>query len=80
MGVLKQGEFDKIGQSDEEAAQVRAMQGIHADGSRVKFVNQQVCPRHAYAYASAAHAQYLYTVAACISHCICALFSTECAV
>merc|ERR1719387_1478585 len=42
MGVIKQGEFDKIGQSDEEAAEVRAMQGINADGSRVKFVNQQI--------------------------------------
>ena len=42
MGVIKQGEFDKIGQTDEEAAEIRKAQGINADGSRVKLVNTQI--------------------------------------
>ena len=42
MGVIKQGEFDQIGQSDEEAAAIRKAQGINADGSRVKTVNTQI--------------------------------------
>ena len=42
MGIIKQGEFDQIGQSEEEAAAIRKMQGINADGSRVKTVNQQI--------------------------------------
>lgn len=42
LGVIKQGEFDSIGQSDEEAAAMRRAQGINADGSRVKSVNTQI--------------------------------------
>ena len=42
LGVIKQGEFDQIGQSDEEAAAIRRAQGINADGSRVKSVNTQI--------------------------------------
>ena len=42
MGVIKQGEFDKIGQTEEEAAAIRKAQGINADGSRVKSVNAQI--------------------------------------
>jgi hypothetical protein len=42
LGVIKQGEFDQIGQSEEEAEAIRQAQGINADGSRVKTVNTQI--------------------------------------
>ena len=42
MGVIKQGEFDAIGQSEEEAEAIRKAQGINADGTRVKTVNAQI--------------------------------------
>eukprot|EP00325_Prymnesiales_sp_UTEX-LB-985_P015052 CAMPEP_0174754688 /NCGR_PEP_ID=MMETSP1094-20130205/105868_1 /TAXON_ID=156173 /ORGANISM="Chrysochromulina brevifilum, Strain UTEX LB 985" /LENGTH=520 /DNA_ID=CAMNT_0015960567 /DNA_START=14 /DNA_END=1577 /DNA_ORIENTATION=- len=50
LGVIKQGEFDRIGISDEKEAQTRAAQGINADGSRVKSVNTQISGQtHEYA-------------------------------
>lgn len=50
LGVIKQGEFDRIGISDEKEAQTRAAQGINADGSRVKQVNTQISGQtHEYA-------------------------------
>jgi len=42
LGVIKQGEFDAIGETDADNEARRRAQGINADGSRVKSVNQQV--------------------------------------
>ena len=42
LGVIKQGEFDAIGETEEDNAARRRAQGINADGSRIKSVNTQV--------------------------------------
>lgn len=42
LGVIKQGEFDAIGETEEDNAARRRAQGINADGSRVKQVNTQI--------------------------------------
>ena len=50
MGVIKQGEFERIGVSEDRDRQFREMQGTSADGSHMKAVNAQVSSQsHEYA-------------------------------